>query len=224
MPFKSLVPRSSSSKSCPRSLRVPSLITTVFGLAMLWRRAARFGVYADDARGQVPHRDHPSRDADPDLLALAGLHPGDRRNEFKPGPHRSLGVVFMSVRMTKVHQDPVAHILRDVSTKLAYGFFGTARISGEDISQIFRIHADGERRRPDQVSEHHRDLTAFGLVRSARPRHIGNLRLGAQLGNQTQNSPTIPEKDAELLKIIVRKIWQNGKINPVFGKAVRVVG
>ena len=44
MPFKSLVPRSSSSKSCPRSLRVPSLITTMLGLAMLWRRAARFGV------------------------------------------------------------------------------------------------------------------------------------------------------------------------------------
>jgi hypothetical protein len=72
----------------------------------------------------------------------------------------------MSLRIAKVYEDPVPHILGDVSTKLAHGFFGAARISGKDVSQIFRVHADGERRRPDQISEHHRDLTAFGLVGS----------------------------------------------------------
>jgi hypothetical protein len=50
------------------------------------------------------------------------------------------------------------------------------------------------------------------------------LGLGGKLCNQTQNSPTIPEKYAELLKIIVRKIWQNGKINSVLGEAIRIVG
>lgn len=44
MPFSSKSPRSSSLKRSPISLRVPSLMTTVFGLAMLWRRAARLGV------------------------------------------------------------------------------------------------------------------------------------------------------------------------------------
>ena len=130
----------------------------------------------------------------------------------------------MRLRITKVYQDAVSHILGDVSAKLAYGCFGTGRISGEDISQIFRVHADRERSRPDQISEHHRDLTAFGLVGSPWRGHIGGLGFGGKLCNQTQNSPTVPEKYAELLKIIVGKIRQDRKINPVLGKAVRIVG
>ena len=44
MPLRSLGPRSSSSNRLPRSFRVLSAMTTVFGSAMLCRRAARFGV------------------------------------------------------------------------------------------------------------------------------------------------------------------------------------
>ena len=72
----------------------------------------------------------------------------------------------MGVRIAKVNKDAVPHILGDVPTEPAYGFFGAPRISGEDVAQILRIHAGGKRRRPDQISEHHCDLTAFGLVRS----------------------------------------------------------
>jgi hypothetical protein len=72
----------------------------------------------------------------------------------------------MSMQIAKIPQDPVPHILSDGSTKLAYGFFGAARIGRKDVSQILRVHAGGERRRPDQISEHHCDLTAFGLFQS----------------------------------------------------------
>jgi hypothetical protein len=44
IPLKSFAPRSSSSNRLPRSVRVLSAMTTVFGSATLCRRAARFGV------------------------------------------------------------------------------------------------------------------------------------------------------------------------------------
>ena len=87
----------------------------------------------------------------------------DSRDQFKSGPHRLLGVVFMSMRISEVNQDTVSHILSDSSAKLAHGFFGASRIGRKDVSQILRVHPGGERRRPDQISEHHRHLTAFGL-------------------------------------------------------------
>jgi hypothetical protein len=48
--------------------------------------------------------------------------------------------------------------------------------------------------------------------------------LGRELGNQMQNSPAIPQKYAKLLQIFVCEIRQDRKINPVFGKAVRILG
>jgi hypothetical protein len=65
-------------------------------------------------------------------------------------------------------------------------------------------------------------LAPFAVLRP-RPWRGRELGLGGKLCNQTQNSPTIPKKYAQLLKIIVRKIRQDGKINPVLDKAVRIV-
>ena len=45
-----------------------------------------------------------------------------------------------------------------------------------------------------------------------------------EFGDQTQNSPTIPQKYADLLEVLVRKIRQDRKINPVFGEAIRIFG
>jgi hypothetical protein len=44
IPLRSCPPRSCRSKRLPRSFRVLSAMTTVFGSAMPWRRAARLGV------------------------------------------------------------------------------------------------------------------------------------------------------------------------------------
>ena len=96
---------------------------------------------ADDARGLIAHHDHSGRDADPHLLRSTRLQSGDRRNELESRPDRLLRIVFVSVRIAEVHQDPIAHILGDVPAEPAHGFFGAARISGKDVSQILRIHA-----------------------------------------------------------------------------------
>jgi hypothetical protein len=48
------------------------------------------------------------------------------------------------------------------------------------------------------------------------------LGLGGQFGDQTQNSPAIPQKYAELLEIFVSQIRKDGKINPVLREAIRI--
>jgi hypothetical protein len=45
-----------------------------------------------------------------------------------------------------------------------------------------------------------------------------------QLGNRKQYPPAISEHDTEVLKILVRQVLQNRKIDSVFGKAVRILG
>ena len=121
---------------------------------------------ADDARGLIAYYDHSGRDADPHLLRNTRLQSSDRRNKLETGPDRLLRIMLVSVGIAEVHHDAIAHILGDSAAKLAHCFFGAARIGREDISQILRVHAGGERRRPDQIGEHHCDLAAFGLLRS----------------------------------------------------------
>jgi hypothetical protein len=49
------------------------------------------------------------------------------------------------------------------------------------------------------------------------------LRLRSKLRNQTQDSTTVPQQYAELLKIVVHKIREYGKIDPIVGKAIRIL-
>ena len=78
MPLRSFAPRSSSSKRLPRSFRVLSAMTTVFGSAIPCRRAARFGVSPTMPRScalprsdQVADHDQPGRNADTGLQRSA---------------------------------------------------------------------------------------------------------------------------------------------------------
>ncbi|HXE26605.1 MAG TPA: hypothetical protein VN637_17115 [Roseiarcus sp.] len=117
---------------------------------------------ADDARGQIAHHHHPGGDANPELLGNTRVEIRDGGDQTEPCPHRPLSVVLVGAGIAKVRQDAVPHILSDGSAELAYGFARAARIGRKDVPQILRIHAGGERRRPDQVGEHDGELPAFG--------------------------------------------------------------
>ena len=63
-------------------------------------------------------------------------------------------------------------ILRDraLIVTLTYSFVeapddigGGAMIRGDDLPQIFRVESRRERRRADEIAEHHRQLPAFGV-------------------------------------------------------------
>jgi hypothetical protein len=44
------------------------------------------------------------------------------------------------------------------------GLCNALLIGRNHFPEVFRVHASGERGRPDEVTEHHRDLAALGAV------------------------------------------------------------
>ena len=52
---------------------------------------------------QVANHDQPGCNSDPGLQESARLERGHRRDQLKPRPYRSLGVVLMRLRIAKIH-------------------------------------------------------------------------------------------------------------------------
>src|SRR5262249_35685144 len=101
--------------------------------------------------------------------------------------------------VAEIDQHPVTHVLRDEPVEATYGLRDAVLIRRNQLAQTLRIHARGQRRRADQVGEHHRDLTALGAF--ARPRHEAEkglcYRLGAprQLGDGRKHYPPMSDED-----------------------------
>jgi len=67
----------------------------------------------------------------------------------------------MGFRVAEINEHPVAHILGDKTAKAGDGVGDTAMIGADDLAQILGIEAGGQRRRTDQIAEHHRQLPPF---------------------------------------------------------------
>jgi hypothetical protein len=105
-----------------------------FGDALQARRkVGRLAYYAALLRlprwDQVTHDDESCCNADPDLLRSARLEPSHRRNQLKPSPYGSFGVVLMGVRIAKVHEDAIPQISGDEPAEAAHGL-GDALLIG----------------------------------------------------------------------------------------------
>jgi hypothetical protein len=176
----------------------------------------------------VPDHDHSGCNTNPDLLWGTRLEPSNDRNQRKPSPYSSLGVVLMGMRITKVHKDTVPHISGHEPTEAVHGLGDTFLIGRNDLSQVLRVHAGGERGRTDQVREHNGDLATLGFIPRAwfgPRRKLGRCgRSFGKLGNRPEQSPAISKThNAELLlEIFVREILKDRKIDPMFGKPVRI--
>ena len=69
----------------------------------------------------------------------------------------------MRLRVAEVNEKPVAEVLGDVPL-VARDDLGAGRLIGaDDLSEVLRVQPGGERRRADQVAEHHGELAALGL-------------------------------------------------------------
>ena len=55
-------------------------------------------------------------------------------------------------------------LLRYEAAEALHGLGDAFLVGRNDLAQILRVHASGERRRTDEVREHHRDLAALGAV------------------------------------------------------------
>ena len=150
-----------------------------------------------------------------------------RRDQLQPRPHRPLGVVLMGLRIAEIHQHAVAHVFRHEPAEAAHGLGDAFLIGRNDLAQVLRVHAGGERRRADQVREHHRDLAAFGGVLGLRlgQRRLRRCRSGTgKLRNRREHLPPMPERDAKLLEVLIGQMAKDREINVVLGKALRVLG
>jgi hypothetical protein len=64
-------------------------------------------------------------------------------------------------RISEIDQNPVAHVFRDEAVEGADHFGGALMIGGDDLAQVFRIESRRQRRRADQIAEHHGELPPF---------------------------------------------------------------
>src|SRR5215471_2313291 len=81
----------------------------------------------------VPDHDHSGCNTDPDLLRSTRLEPSNYRNQLKPSPDRSLGIVLVGMRITKVHKDPIPQISGDEPAEVAHGL-GDAFLIGRNVA------------------------------------------------------------------------------------------
>jgi hypothetical protein len=136
----------------------------VGGLAdhrLLLRRA-----FAD----QIADHDKPGCDADADgkRHLSTGHQARHRRCYFQPGPHRPLGVVLVRPRIAEIDQHPVAHVFGDKAVIARDDGGNGVLIGAKLLAQFLGVEACRQRRRADEITEHHRQLPPFGGV--LRPR------------------------------------------------------
>jgi hypothetical protein len=113
---------------------------------------------------QVADDNEPGRNADTGLQGSVRLERTDDTNQFQPSAHGPLRVVLMRLRIAKINQHAVAHVFRHEPAEAAHGLGNAFLIGRNDLAQVLRVHSGRQRRRTDQVREHHRDLAALGGV------------------------------------------------------------
>src|SRR5271156_3983717 len=92
-----------------------------------------------------------------------------------------------------------------------------SRKTADEIAPVLGVEFRGDARRPDEVAEHHGEVAALrgvlrrwgsGLRRLGRWILLGRLARG-KLPDRPQNLQTMPERDAEVLQMLVLEFRQN---------------
>ena len=139
----------------------------------VWRLADHAALLRGTGADQIANDDEAAGDADPHVQRLLCGEPADRVDDREPGASRALGIVLMRLGIAEINQHAVAHILGDKTAKAGDGVGDAAMVGADDLAQILGIEARRQRRRADQVAEHHRQLAPLGLA----PRGSGRLSL-----------------------------------------------
>src|SRR5262245_59201368 len=84
-----------------------------------------------------------------------------RSEDAQPSPYCSLGVILMRLRIPKVHQETVSQELSGVSFVALDDFSADVLVGTHYVPILFGIELGGELGGIDQVTKHHRELTAF---------------------------------------------------------------
>ena len=130
----------------------------------VWRLADHAALLRGTGADQIANDDEAGGDANPHVQRLLCGEPADRVDDREPGASRALGIVLMRLGIAEINQHAVAHILGDKTAKAGDGVGDAAMVGADDLAQILGIEARRQRRRTDQVAEHHRQLPPLGSV------------------------------------------------------------
>jgi hypothetical protein len=89
-------------------------------------------------------------------------------NNPQAGAHRPLGIVFMRLRKAKIDEQAIAEVLGNITVEALDDGSTGGLIGADHVPQVFGIELAGEFGRVRQVTEHHRELAAFGVRRIRR--------------------------------------------------------
>ena len=153
----------------------------------------------------------------------SGVEASDAVDQTQSGPDRPLGIVLMGSRVAEIDQHPVAHILGDKAIEPRDDRGHRAVIGADQVAQILRVELRRKRGRADEIAEHHRQLSAFGI--GGRRHKVGcdsrdgSGRAGAQRSNSIEQLSAMPDRgDAEILQIFGRQARQNSGIDRVIAE------
>src|SRR5207245_9058270 len=94
----------------------------------------------------------------PWVLRQTDIERSQRFNHVKTSPHSSSGVVFMRLWITKVHQQAIPEVLRNMAIKALDDGGRGLLIGAYDLAPIVWVELDGEERRVEGGREHDRGL------------------------------------------------------------------
>jgi hypothetical protein len=112
---------------------------------------------------QIADDGEASGDANPNVQRLLCGKPVDRVDYCEPGASGALGIVLMRLGIAEIDQHAIAHIFGDKTAKAGGSVGNTAMIGADDLAQILGIEARGQRRRTNQIAEHHGQLPPLGF-------------------------------------------------------------
>jgi hypothetical protein len=118
------------------------------------------------------------RQLHPPLLRQAGIELAHGLHHPQPGPHRSLGVIFVREGVAKVDQQAITEVLGDMAF-IAGDHLGAGVLIGpHHLAPVLRIELARQNGGIHQVTKQHGELAAFGLRRMRLSSWLGLLGLG----------------------------------------------
>src|SRR4029079_13045874 len=97
-------------------------------------------------------------------------------------------------------------------------------------TQILWVERGRERGRANEVGEHHRQLATLGLVSPSwldiqeRRRGFYGSRDVAEIADRMPHFQPVAERNAKVFEMLVGQVGENGHVNVVLGKPLRVLG
>jgi hypothetical protein len=108
----------------------------------------------------------------------------------------------MRLRIAEIDQHPIAHVFGDKAGEPGDRVGDAAVIGADDLAQILRVVARRQRRRADQIAEHHGQLAPLRLAgdgsRLGHGQGDARRRFAAQCGDRRQQLAAMSDRrDAE---------------------------